>query len=163
MDLLSLMAPAQMMRNLLEKTRPARTLHFNLTFQRTGSMFPCFATPTWLLDALADVFCSSKSCNLAKRLGISIPNPSGVYTFTHWTCAFLISALPPLLPPFNTCPPLRSYCFVSWRQSSVDLTTANPGIPGISPESVSLLFAPMQYCFFLCICVLFVFLQNRTS
>lgn len=39
----SLRALTQMLRNLLKTSRPAPTLHFNLTFQRTGSMLPRLA------------------------------------------------------------------------------------------------------------------------
>lgn len=52
---------------------------FNISenWQHVASPSPRFVTPTWLLAVLADVFHCSKGCDLAQKLGISIPDPPG--------------------------------------------------------------------------------------
>lgn len=62
---------------------------FNISenWQHVASLSPRFVTPTWLLAVLADVFRCSKGCNLAEKLGISIPDPSGTYTLQSVSCS----------------------------------------------------------------------------
>lgn len=62
---------------------------FNISenWQHVSSLSPRFVTPTWLLTVLADVFRCSKGCNLAEKLGISIPDPSGIYTLQRVSCS----------------------------------------------------------------------------
>lgn len=62
---------------------------FNISenWQHVASLSPRFVTPTWLLAALADVFRCSKGCNLAEKLGISIPDPSGICTLKRVSCS----------------------------------------------------------------------------
>lgn len=79
---------------------------FNISenWQHVASLSPRFVTPTWLLAVLADVFHCSKGCDLAEKLGISIPDPSGVYTFKRVSCSSSSSSSPaPILQrlPFS--------------------------------------------------------------
>lgn len=67
-------------------------------WQYVASLSPRFVTPTWLLVVLADVFHCSKGCNLAEKLGISIPDPSGIYTLERVSCPSSPSFPTPILP-----------------------------------------------------------------
>ncbi|KAK2918886.1 hypothetical protein Q8A73_003257 [Channa argus] len=62
---------------------------FNISenWQHVASPSTRFVTPTWLLVVLADVFRCSKGCNLAEKWGISIPDPSGIYTLKRVSCS----------------------------------------------------------------------------
>lgn len=98
---------------------------FNISenWQHVASLSLRFVTPTWLLAVLADVFRCSKGCNLAEKLGISIPDPSGIYTLN--ACPAHPPPLPPLLPSYNASPSLCSHCSDFPFQSSIDLTAAS--------------------------------------
>lgn len=93
---------------------------FNISenWQHVASLSLRFVTPTWLLAVLADVFRCSKGCNLAEKLGISIPDPSGIYTLNECPAHLPL----PLLPSYNTCP---SPCSDFRSQSSIDLSVAS--------------------------------------
>lgn len=96
---------------------------FNISenWQHVASLSLRFVTPTWLLAVLADVFRCSKGCNLAEKLGISIPDPSGIYTLN--ACPAHLPP-PPLLPSYNACPSPCSRCSDFPSQSSIDLAAA---------------------------------------
>lgn len=99
---------------------------FNISenWQHVASLSPRFVTPTWLLAVLADVFRCSKGCNLAEKLGISIPDPSGIYTLKRVSCSSS-----PILPRSHpTSPALlpRSHCSDFPPRRSIDLAAASP-------------------------------------
>lgn len=83
--------PTQMLVNLLKTRRPT-AFQFNISenWQQVALLSPCFVTPTWLLVALTDISHCSKGCNLAEKLGISVPDPSGTNTQTHVLLIFLL-------------------------------------------------------------------------
>lgn len=72
---------------------------FNISenWQHVASLSLRFVTPTWLLTVLADVFHCSKGCNLAEKLGISIPDPPGVYTLKRVSCSSSPSSPAPIV------------------------------------------------------------------
>lgn len=78
---------------------------FNISenWQHVASLSPRFVTPTWLLVVLADVFRCSKGCNLAEKLGISIPDPSGICTLKTRVLFIFSSSPAPILQrlPFS--------------------------------------------------------------
>lgn len=88
-----------------KKTRFYFAFQFNISenWQHVALLSPRFVTPTWLLVVLADVFHCSKGCNLAEKLGISIPDPSGIYTLKRVSCSSPFSSLTPILQrlPFS--------------------------------------------------------------
>lgn len=108
---------------------------FNISenWQHVASPSPRFVTPTWLLAVLADVFHCSKGCNLAEKLGISIPDPSGIHTqtcvlFIYPFIPYFHPATPALLPAHTArishlwaqlTSPLFPFVFFSWNLSSI--------------------------------------------
>jgi len=64
-----------------ERAGSCFAFQFNISenWQHVSLLSPPLVTPTWLLVVLADVFYSSRGCNLAEKFGISIPDPSGIY------------------------------------------------------------------------------------
>lgn len=99
---------------------------FNISenWQHVASLSPRFVTPTWLLAVLADVLRCSKGCNLAEKLGISIPDPSGIYTLKRVSCSSS-----PLFPPrSHPAPPAllpAHTALISPSRSSIDLAAAS--------------------------------------
>lgn len=108
---------------------------FNISenWQHVASLSRRFVTPTWLLAVLADVLRCSKGCNLAEKLGISIPDPSGISTLkTRVLLIFLLiprshPATPALLPAHTALifrlgaqltSPLHVFVLFSWNLSS---------------------------------------------
>lgn len=107
---------------------------FNISenWQHVASLSPRFVTPTWLLAVLADVLHCSKGCSLAEKLGISIPDPSGIYTLKRVSCSSSSSSPTPILQrlPFSLhtaqishlgaqlTSPLHVFVLVSWNLSS---------------------------------------------
>lgn len=112
---------------------------FNISesWQRVASFSPRFVTPTWLLVVLADVFRCSKGCNLAEKLGISIPDPSGASSLKSVSCSSSPSSLTPILClPFSL--PLQCSYFPYW--SSADLTSFCFCEISASPECLAAIF-----------------------
>lgn len=138
-----------MLRNLLKTRKPAPTLHFNLTFHRTGSMLPRFALaslhPHGSSPCLLTSSRRSKGCSLAEELGISIPYPSGAYTLTHMYCP-----PPPLSsptpPPQVTVLHQPAFAVVTWLlfpQTKPPVTSPRPEFvlfPAV--DQLRLLFFP---------------------
>lgn len=126
-DLLSLRAPTQMLRNLLKTRRPAPTLHFNLTFHRTGSMLPRLA------------LASLHPHGFSARLLTSSAVQKAATWLRNWGFPYQIpqvsahsNACPAHLPPSSTAPVLQRLPFslltLLWfppSQSSTDLSVAS--------------------------------------
>lgn len=95
---------------------------FNISenWQHVASLSPRFVTPTWLLVVLADVLRCSKGCNLVEKLGISIPDPSGIDSLKCVSCSSHPS-FHSLLPSCNSSPSTRFHCSDFPSRSSIDL------------------------------------------
>lgn len=103
-----------------KKARFCFAFPFNISesWQHVASFSPRFVTPTWLLVVLADVFRCSKGCNLAEKLGISIPDPSGASTLKSVSCSSSPSSPTPIL-----CLPFSLPCNVLISHLEVQVTS----------------------------------------
>lgn len=107
---------------------------FNISenWQHVASLSLRFVTPTWLLAVLVDVLRCSKGRDLVEKLGISIPDPSGIYKLKCVSCSSSPShsheAKPALLPAHTArisprlgaqlTPPPHLFVLFSWNLSS---------------------------------------------
>lgn len=100
-----------MLRNLLKTRRPAPTLHFNLTFQRTGSMLPRLALaslhPHGFSPCLLTSCAVQRAATWLRNWGFPYQIPQ-VSTHSN-ACPAHLSPLP-LLPSCNACLPPHSHC-----------------------------------------------------
>lgn len=86
-DLPSLMVSTQMLRNLLTKrSRPIPALHFNLTFQRTGSTLPCSALASFHPHG----FWSLRSLTSFASKAAAGPETGGFHTASNTNSSFLL-------------------------------------------------------------------------
>lgn len=123
---MSLRDPTQMLRNLLKTRRPASTLHFNLTFQRTGSTLPRLALASLHPHGFSSCSLTSSTVQRAatwlRNWGFPYQIPQ-VSTHSNVCPAHLLS--PPPLPSYNACPSRCSDYSDFPSRSSIDLTAAS--------------------------------------
>lgn len=115
-----------MLRNLLKTRRPAPTLHFNLTFQRTGSMLPRLALASLHPHGFSPCLLTSSA---VQRAATWLRNWGFPYQIpqvpTH------SKACPAHLPPPSplssniACPSPCAHCSDLPTCSSIDLTATS--------------------------------------
>lgn len=112
-----------MLRNLLKTRRPAPTLHFNLTFQRTGSMLPRLALASLHPHGFSPCLLTSSTVQRAatwlRNWGFPYQIPQ-VSTHSNACPAHLPPPPPPPLPSYNACPSHCSHCSDFPSRSSID-------------------------------------------